>query len=130
MNIKRENNTNQTLACPLFPPFRRAAWPILTAGVQAALTKSYTLSFLFSVLDKGSTSPWERGLNENRNGLIRRFFLKGTDFNKLPDYEIIRVKNLLINERPRKILGFKTPKEVFLKELLKKEGDQTLVKVC
>ena len=74
-------------------------------------------------------SPWERGLNENTNGLIRRFFPKGTDFTRVSEYELIRVQNLL-NERPRKILGFKTPKEVFLKELLKKEKYQILVKVC
>ena len=63
-------------------------------------------------------SPWERGLNENTNGLIRRFYPKGTDFNRISEFEIANVQNLL-NERPRKILGFRTPKEVFIEEILK-----------
>ena len=62
-------------------------------------------------------SPWERGLNENTNGLIRRFFPKGTDFSKVTDEELLNVQNL-INERPRKSLNYKTPKEVLCKELL------------
>jgi len=56
-------------------------------------------------------SPWERGLNENTNGLIRRFFPKGTDFRLCEDEEIQRVRNLL-NGRPRKALDFKSPREV------------------
>jgi IS30 family transposase len=57
-------------------------------------------------------SPWERGLNENTNGLIRRFYPKGTDFSEYSDADISRVQNLL-NNRPRKTLGYKTPREVF-----------------
>jgi IS30 family transposase len=53
-------------------------------------------------------SPWERGTNENTNGLIRHFFPKGTDFNKIPRKEIKRAERLL-NERPRKVLNWKTP---------------------
>ncbi len=56
--------------------------------------------------------PWERGSNENTNGLIRRFFPKKTDFRAITDAEIQRVEYLL-NSRPRKRLGFKTPYEVF-----------------
>lgn len=56
--------------------------------------------------------PWERGSNENTNGLIRRFFPKKTDFRTITDEEIRRVEYLL-NNRPRKRLGFKTPYEVF-----------------
>lgn len=56
--------------------------------------------------------PWERGSNENTNGLIRRYFPKKTDFRTIPDTEIERVEYLL-NSRPRKRLGFKTPYEVF-----------------
>ena len=62
-------------------------------------------------------SPWERGLNENTNGLIRRFFPKGTDFSKITNIELLSIQNL-INERPRKSLNYKTPKEVLCKELL------------
>lgn len=55
---------------------------------------------------------WERGSNENANGLIRRYFPKGTDFRTISDEEIQQVEYLL-NTRPRKRLGWKTPYEVF-----------------
>jgi IS30 family transposase len=55
---------------------------------------------------------WERGANENLNGLIRRYFPKGTDFRQLTEVDIARVEYLL-NSRPRKRLGWKTPYEVF-----------------
>ncbi len=59
---------------------------------------------------------WERALNENTNGLIRQFFPKGYDFKKITKIEIETVMNLL-NNRPRKSLGFKTPNEVFWDEI-------------
>jgi IS30 family transposase len=59
-------------------------------------------------------SSYERGSNENLNGLIRRFFPKKTDFAKVSDEEILKVEYLL-NTRPRKRLGGKTPLEVLLK---------------
>lgn len=57
-------------------------------------------------------SPWERGTNENTNGLIRQFFPKGTNFNNVSRYEIKKVQDLL-NGRPRQALGFRKPYEVF-----------------
>ena len=54
---------------------------------------------------------WERGLNENTNGLIRQFFPKGKDLSDVTDEEIQRVMDKL-NNRPRKCLGFKTPNQV------------------
>ena len=74
-------------------------------------------------------SPWERGLNENTNGLIRRIYPKGTDFNRIPEWELARIQNLL-NERPRKKLNFRTPKEVFTAELLKQEKYSNILKIC
>ena len=55
---------------------------------------------------------WERGLNENTNGLIRDFFPKGTDFSTISNAEVTKVERLL-NARPRKSLDFRSPQEVF-----------------
>jgi len=55
---------------------------------------------------------WERGSNENTNGLVRRFFPKKTDFRDITDEEI-RMVEYLLNTRPRKRLGWKTPYQVF-----------------
>jgi len=55
--------------------------------------------------------PWERGLNEQVNGLLRQFFPKGTDFKKVSPAQLRRVVSLL-NNRPRKKLGYQTPMEV------------------
>ena len=60
-------------------------------------------------------ASYERGANENLNGLLRRFFPKGTDWSKLTDEEILRVE-WLINNRPRKRLNWETPVEVFYAE--------------
>lgn len=57
-------------------------------------------------------SPWERGTNENTNGLIRQYFPKGTDFSKVSAREIQRVEREL-NDRPRKVLDWRKPDEVF-----------------
>lgn len=58
-------------------------------------------------------SSWERGINENTNGLIRQYFPKGTDFNLVTQEQIDFVMNRL-NSRPRKTRGGKQPVELFL----------------
>jgi transposase, IS30 family len=55
---------------------------------------------------------WERGLNENTNGLVRQYFPKGRDLTDIEGWEIRRATHRL-NHRPRKTLGYKTPHEVF-----------------
>jgi IS30 family transposase len=62
-------------------------------------------------------SSWERGLNENTNGLVRQYFPKKSDFSKINDKRISTVVERL-NNRPRKTLGYKTPNEVFFKRPL------------
>ncbi len=57
-------------------------------------------------------ASWERGLNENTNGLIRQYFPKKHDFTTITEHQVGQVMDKL-NNRPRKCLGFKTPNEVF-----------------
>ncbi len=59
-------------------------------------------------------ASWERGCNENLNGLIRRYLPKKTDFRTISNKQIKQIEYLL-NTRPRKRLGYKTPYEVFFK---------------
>lgn len=60
------------------------------------------------------SSPWQRGSIENLNGLIRQYIPKGVDMTKLPPWTTDALEYTL-NHRPRKVLGFKTPHEVFFK---------------
>jgi IS30 family transposase len=58
------------------------------------------------------SSPWERGTNENTNGLLRQFFPKGTRFTQVSRAKIKRVQ-VLLNDRPRKILNWHSPAHAF-----------------
>jgi IS30 family transposase len=62
-------------------------------------------------------SPWERGTNENTNGLLRQFFPKGTRFTQLSRAHIKRVQ-AMFNDRPRKVLNWHSPAHAF-RELLR-----------
>lgn len=59
---------------------------------------------------------WQRGTNENFNGLVRQFYPKGTNFKIVTAREIKRIEQLL-NDRPRRRLGFRTPNEVINEKL-------------
>ena len=62
---------------------------------------------------------WERGLNENTNGLVRQYFPKRMSFDNISKDELQQVERK-INNRPRKCLGYKTPFEIFSKSLAKR----------
>ena len=61
-------------------------------------------------------SPWQRGTNENTNGLLRQYFPKGTDLARYSAEELAAVANVL-NNRPRKVLGWRTPAEAYKEHL-------------
>ncbi len=81
-------------------------------GKEMSEHRKFTIDTGITVYFAHPASPWERGTNENTNGLIRQFFPKGTDFTQVSAKEIRHVENLL-NDRPRKTLHWKTPNEVF-----------------
>ena len=77
-----------------------AAFPLLerTLGVKVYFAKPY--------------HSWERGTNENRNGVVRRVLPKGVSFSGVTDEEMRRV-DYMLNDRPMKCLGWRTPREAF-----------------
>ncbi len=80
-------------------------------GTEMAYHKRFTKKTGMPVYFAHPYSSWERGTNENTNGLIRRFFPKGTDFNKVSEQKLKIVQEKL-NNCPRKVLGYRTPAEV------------------
>ena len=59
-------------------------------------------------VDIDPRSPWQRGSNENTNGLLRQYFPRGTDFSRISQSYLNAIA-LQLNQRPRKALGFQTP---------------------
>jgi len=82
-------------------------------GKEMAEHKLFTKETAIQVYFADPYAPWQRGTNENTNGLIRQYFPKGTDFAKIPRKEVKRVQDLL-NGRPRKVLKWQTPFEAFV----------------
>jgi transposase, IS30 family len=90
-------------------------------GTEMAQHKLLTEQTGMEVYFAHPYSSWERGTNENTNGLIRRFYPKKTDFNKVSKAELTNLQNRL-NNRPRKVLGYYTPNEMYLFEMGKVKG--------
>ena len=77
------------------------------------LVRSVTGRKRFSLYYCHSYAAWEKGSNENHNRMIRRFYPKGTDFTTISKKEIAELQNWM-NSYPRKILNWKTPKDVWI----------------
>ena len=81
-------------------------------GTEMALHQTLAKRLHIEVYFCDPHSPWQRGSNENANGLIREFLPKGTDLSQHSHQALAAVESSL-NNRPRKILGYRTPAEVF-----------------
>ena len=80
-------------------------------GKEMSEHKKFTISTGITVYFAHPGSPWERGTNENTNGLLRQYFPKGTEFDKVTTKEIKRVQREL-NDRPRAVLHYLKPNEM------------------
>jgi IS30 family transposase len=81
-------------------------------GTEMARHRTITRSLGAPVYFCDSRSPWQRGSNENTNGLLRDYFPKGTDLSVHPPGHLLAVENEL-NNRPRHVLGHRAPAELF-----------------
>jgi len=85
-------------------------------GIEMARHEIITKNTGMKIYFAHPYSSWERGTNENTNGLIRRYLPKGTDFTKISEIMLVSIQQKL-NNRPRKIIAYKTPKEILNSEL-------------
>lgn len=88
----------------------------LDNGSEFSLFRQMEEHFQVPIYFARPHAPWQRGSNENMNGLLRFFFPKGFDFRTLSDDELNKVIDLL-NNRPRKCLGWKSPAQVFFQSV-------------
>lgn len=119
--VKLENKDTTTVREAFAKEFRhlpRELRRTLTydQGQEMAEHKLFTKDTDITVFFAHPHSPWERGTNENTNALVRQFFPKGTNFNKISKERLKEIQEML-NDRPRKIHNFYTPNEVFYKLL-------------
>ena len=85
-------------------------------GKEMARHKSFTVATDLQVYFCDPRSPWQRGSNENTNGLLRQYFPRTTNFSQVPQAQLDSVA-LRLNQRPRKTLDFETPADRLQKVL-------------
>jgi IS30 family transposase len=117
---KLENKKSATLTARGVKAFRivpRKMRQTLTVdnGSEFARFKEFEKKTGLKIYFADPYSAWQRGANENTNGLLRQYFPKGSDFRKITEEDITKAVKRL-NSRPRKCLDYQTPHEVFWKE--------------
>jgi len=101
----------------LLYPYKKKIHTITTDnGLEFAQHKTISKSLQCDFYFCDPYSSWQRGLNENINGLIRQYIPKGSSFENITKKQIRQIENKL-NHRPRKSLGWKTPYEVFYEKV-------------
>ena len=117
MLVKVENKTTETVVSALIKHARRLPQELYKSltwdrGKEMAGHRRFTLATDIKVYFCDPQNPWQRGTNENTNGLLRQYFPKGTDLSAFSQAKLNAVATRL-NERPRKTLGYETPAEQY-----------------
>jgi IS30 family transposase len=115
MLVKLESKDSRALAKALANKIRQLPAQLRRSltwdrGTEMAAHKEFTIATDVQVYFCDPRSPWQRGSNENTNGLLRQYFPKGMDLSNITQAELDRVA-LLLNERPRETLNWLTPLE-------------------
>ena len=113
MLVKLEGRHSEAVVLALIQQIRKLPSSLRRSltwdrGHEMAPHKDFTVATDVKVYFCDPRSPWQRGSNENTNGLLRQYFPKGTDISGFTQADLNRVA-LRLNQRPRKTLGFKTP---------------------
>ena len=117
MLAKVASKDTETVVAPLIKNARKLPQELYKSltwdrGSEMADHKRFTLATDVQVYFCDPRSPWQRGSNENTNGLLRQYLPKGIDISSYSQAKLNAMARQL-NERPRKTLGFKTPAEMF-----------------
>ena len=122
MLVRVENRETATVVSALTRHVQQLPAGVMTTltwdqGKEMAAHKRFTVATDVQVYFCDPRSPWQRGSNENTNGLLRQYFPKGTDLSRFTQDQLDAVADRL-NTRPRKTLGYSTPADTLAKALL------------
>ncbi len=120
LSAQRDGNAVIAILCSLAQRLPKHLMRSLTwdCGTEMADHATFTLTTGCPVYFADPHSPWQRGLNENTNGLLRQYFPKGvTDFRSLTQHDLDTVAHEM-NTRPRQVLAWQTPRQVLNRALV------------